>query len=51
MSLLITLLLVCAVVAVLIWLIQQINFGPAILKDILVCLVVVAAIIKIWPML
>lgn len=51
MNILIQLLIICAVVAVLIWLIQQINFGPPILKNILVCIVVLAAIIKIWPML
>lgn len=51
METLISLLIICAVVAVLIWLIQQIEFGPPILKSILVAIVVLAAILKIWPML
>lgn len=51
MNILITLLIICAVVAVLIWLIQKINFGPPILKSILICIVVIAAILKVWPLL
>lgn len=51
METLITLVIICAVVAVLIWLIQQINFGPAILKSLLIALVVIVAILKIWPLL
>ncbi len=51
MEILITLLIICAVCAVLIWLINQINFGPAILKNILIAIVVIAALIKVWPLL
>lgn len=51
MDVLIQVLIICAVVAVLIWLIQQITFGPPILKAILTFIVILAAFIKIWPML
>lgn len=51
METLISLLIICAVVAVLVWLIQQITFGPAILKQILIALVVIVAIFKVWPLL
>lgn len=51
MEILISLLVICAVVAVLVWLINQISFGPAILKQILIAIVVIVAIMKIWPLL
>lgn len=51
MSVLITLLIICAIVAVLIWLIGQIPVGPAILKSILIAIVVILAIIRVLPML
>ena len=51
MEILISLLIICAIVAVLIWLINQITFGPAILQQILIAIVVIFAIIKVLPML
>lgn len=51
METIISLLIICAVVAVVIWLIDMITFGPAILKQILIAIVVIIAILKIWPML
>lgn len=51
MSLLLTLVIIVAVVAVLIWLIDQISFGPPILKQLLILIVVIAAIAKVWPLL
>ena len=51
MNTLISLLVICAVVAVLVWLINMISFGPAILKQILVAIVVVIAIFKVFALL
>lgn len=51
MELLISLVIIVAVVCVLVWLINQITFGPPILKQLLILLVVIAAIVKVWPML
>jgi len=51
MEILISLIIIVAVVARLIWLIQQIDFGPPILKSLLIAVVVILAIIKILPLL
>ena len=51
MNTLIALLIICAVVAVLVWLINMISFGPAILKQILIAIVVVMAIVKVFALL
>lgn len=51
MNTLITLLIICAVVAVLVWLINQFSFGPAILKQILIAIVVVIAVVKVLALL
>lgn len=51
METLISLLIIVAVVVVLMWLIDQISFGPAILKGILKLIVVIAALFKIFPMI
>lgn len=51
MEVLITLIIICAVSSVLIWLIQQITFGPPILKSLLILLVILIALIKIFPLL
>lgn len=51
MEILIHLLIICAIVAVLVWLISQIQFGPPILKSILITIVVILAILKVWPLI
>lgn len=51
MQIIISLIIIVAVVYVLFWLIDQINFGPPILPSLLKLIVVIAAIMKVWPML
>ena len=51
MQTLILLLIICAVVAVLLWLIDQIDFGPAILKNLLMFIVILVAFVKVLSML